>query len=85
MAPMRRTQICMPAELNEALDRLARKRGTSKANLIRLAAVRLLALEDAGEEDPILGLIGLGDAGAGRVSEDHDRVLADHALGAKAE
>ena len=73
---MQRTQIYLPAELSAALDRLARRRGTSRADLLRLAARRLLADEQASADDPILGIIGLGNAGPGRVSEQHDRVLA---------
>lgn len=85
MKPMRRTQICLPPELNSELDRLARKRGTSKANLLRLAARRFLEQEEAGEQDPILGMIGIGNAGPGRVSEDHDSVLAEQSLRARAQ
>ena len=82
MPRMRRTQIYLEPDLNEALDRLARQRGTSKANLLRLAARRFLDQEQVGKqtEDPILGLIGLGNAGPSRVSEEHDRVLAEHSL-----
>ncbi|MBI4493882.1 MAG: ribbon-helix-helix protein, CopG family [Chloroflexi bacterium] len=81
MQRMRRTQIYLPSDLSAALDHLARQRGTSRANLLRLAARRLLEQEQAGEEeDPIFGIIGLGDAGPGRVSEEHDRVLAEHRL-----
>ncbi|HVC34120.1 MAG TPA: CopG family transcriptional regulator [Chloroflexota bacterium] len=75
---MSRTQIYLQPELSEALDRLARKRGTSKANIIRMAARRFLQQEQDGREDPIFGLIGLGNAGHGRVSEQHDRILAEH-------
>jgi predicted transcriptional regulator len=75
MPQMRRTQIYLDPDLSAELDRLARQRGTSRADLIRLAARRFLLQEGAEEEDPILGLIGLGDAGPGRVSEDHDQVL----------
>ncbi len=75
-----------PARCSNAADVatcLARKRGTSKANLIRLAARRLLDQEEAGQEDPILGLIGLGHIGPGRASEEHDRILAEHGLTAR--
>lgn len=81
MARMHRTQIYLPTEISEALERMARVRGTSMANLIRLAARRFLEQEQPGEEDAILGIIGLGNGGPGRTSEEHDRVLADHALG----
>ena len=54
MPRMRRTQIYLEPDLNEALDRLARQRGTSKANLLRLAARRFLEQEqvDRQTEDP---------------------------------
>lgn len=77
MQRMHRTQIYLQPDLNADLDRLARERGTSKADLIRLAARRFVEQEQAGGEDPLLGLIGLGDAGPGRVSEEHDRLLAE--------
>jgi len=78
---MHRTQIYLEPDLSAALDRLARKRGMSRASLIRLAARRFLDQERSGDLDPIMGFIGLGSAPPARVSEEHDRVLADHALG----
>lgn len=81
MERMQRTQVYMPARLSAALDRLARRRGTSRAHMLRLAATRLLEQEEElHEENPILGLIALGNAGPGRVSEDHDRILAEYTL-----
>lgn len=77
MARMQRTQIYLDHDLSTALDRLARKRGTTRAGLIRLAARRYLEQEGSGEEDPIWGIVGLGSGGDGRVSEEHDRSLAD--------
>ena len=54
MPRMRRTQIYLEPDLTEALDQLARRRGTSKANLLRLAARRFLEQEqvDRQTEDP---------------------------------
>jgi len=83
MARMQRTQIYLEPELSEALDQLARHRGMSRAELIRVAVYRLLEEEQGVREDPILGLIGLGNAGAGRASEEHDRILTDHGLGGR--
>ena len=80
MGRMHRTQIYLEPELSAALDRLARDGGMSRAKLIRIAEQRLLEVEQGGQEDPIVGLIGLGNAGRGRVSEQHDRTLADHRL-----
>ena len=75
---MRRTQIYLDADLSEALDRLARRRGTSRADLIRLAARQMLAQEQSDDEDPLLGLIGLADGGPGHASLEHDRILSEH-------
>jgi metal-responsive CopG/Arc/MetJ family transcriptional regulator len=79
MARMQRTQVYLPADLSAALDRVARREGTTRASLIRRAAQRLLESEQLETEDPILGLIGLGNGGPGRVSETHDEVLAETA------
>jgi predicted transcriptional regulator len=79
---MHRTQVYLDEDLDQALGELARLRGTSKAGLIRLAARRLLVEErEKAEEDPILGLSGLGHGGPGHASADHGRILADYALG----
>ena len=77
---MQRTQIYLESELAESLDRLAKARGTSRADLIRTAARRLVAEEQHPEEDPILGIIGLagmGQDGATDVAERHDEYLAE--------
>ena len=76
MARMHRTQVYLEPELTEALDQLARRRGTSRADLLRVAARRLLAQEEASGDDPIWGLIGIGSADPGRVSVEHDQYLA---------
>ena len=73
---LRRTQIYLPVALSAALDRLARQRGTSRAELLRQAARELLDRESTADEDPILGVIGIGNAGPDAVSEEHDRFLA---------
>jgi hypothetical protein len=70
-----RTQIYLPAQLTAELDRLARCRGTSRAELIRQAAREFLAREGPSVDDPILGVIGLGNAGPGNAAEEHDRFL----------
>lgn len=82
MSRMHRTQIYLEPDLSAALDRLARKRGVSRASLIRLAARRLLDQERAGDIDPIVGIVGLGRANNARISEEHDRALSDYAIGA---
>lgn len=81
---MHRTQIYLDPELADALDRMARRRGTTRAEVIRLAARRYLAQEGLGSEDPIVGIMGLGTSGSGRTSEEHDQILADEAAGSPA-
>ena len=75
MARMQRTQIYLEPELADSLDRLARKRGTSRASLIRLAARQLVADAAPGAEDSIFGIIGMGRGGPGDVAENHDEYL----------
>jgi len=75
MEKLRRTQIYLPSGLSAALDRLARGRGTSRAELLRQAAREFLERETPSGEDEILGIVGLGNAGPGAVSEEHDQFL----------
>jgi hypothetical protein len=70
--------LYLDADLSAALDCLARLRGTSRSALIRLAARQLLTQQQPDDEDPLLGLIGIGDAGPGSASVEHDRILAEH-------
>jgi len=76
---MQRTQIYLEPDLAESLDRLARQRGTSRADLIRVAARRLLKEEGEAEFGAILSLAGIGrdKDGATDVAERHDEYLAD--------
>lgn len=78
---MQRTQIYLEPELSAELDRLAVQRGTSRADLIRIAARRLVAEHRPSEEDPIFGIIGLGRDEATDVSERHDDYLVESELG----
>ena len=78
-APMRRTQVCLEPAQTEALDRLAARRGVSRAALLREAARRLLREEGQAGEDPLLGMIGMANAGPGNAAAEHDRVLAEAA------
>ena len=65
-------------DLVAALDQLADRSGTSRAELLRQAARDFLRRELAADEDPIVGVIGLGNTGPGAVSEEHHRFLAEH-------
>lgn len=79
---MQRTQIYLEPELASSLDRLARKRGTSRADLIRVAARRLVRDEEDLPFGSILSLAGIGQDkdGATDVSEHHDDYLIDAEL-----
>ena len=70
-------QIYIEPQQNRALDLLSKRKGVSKAHLIREGIVRLLK-DLPLEEDPAMGLIGLGSSGKGDLSENHDRYLAKH-------
>ncbi len=74
---MRRTQIYLPEDLTAALDRLAQRRRTTRADLIRLAARRFVAEELPLQEDAIWRIVGVGDAGPENTAVEHDRVLAE--------
>lgn len=79
MPRMQRTQIYIEPALNEALDRLARQRSTSRADLIRLAAREYVERKEAGYGS-ILELAGIGDDDATDVAKRHDDYLAQHEL-----
>jgi metal-responsive CopG/Arc/MetJ family transcriptional regulator len=76
VARMQRTQVYLEPDLAESLDRLARKRGTSRAELIRTAA-RALVEQESAEYGSILQLAGIGRDSAGDVAERHDKYLAE--------
>jgi ribbon-helix-helix CopG family protein len=79
---MQRTQIYLEPDLAQSLDRLARQRGTSRADLIRVAARRLVNEESEEPFGSILSLAGIGQDkdGATDVSQRHDAYLADAEL-----
>jgi metal-responsive CopG/Arc/MetJ family transcriptional regulator len=77
---MQRTQIYLEPELAESLDRIARRRGTSRADLIRHAARRLVDEELPPEDDPVFGIIGMVQSDATDVAERHDDYLAEAEL-----
>ena len=61
-----------------ALTVLARKRGVSKTELIRESIRKYLTALPV-EEDPAMGLVGLGNSGKSDVSEQHDTYLVKYA------
>lgn len=67
---MKRTTIMAEEELLYKIDRIARKKGKSKAAVIREALAEYIAEVEADEpfENPLLGLIGL--AGEDAVETD---------------
>ncbi len=60
----------------EALQRLALQQHVSVSELVR-RGVDLLLKEQAPENDPLLGIIGLGRSGISDLSENHDRYLVE--------
>ncbi len=65
-----------PAQ-DAALAVLAKKRGVSKAELIRESIEKYLTALPV-EEDPAMGLVGLGNSGKGDISEHHDKYLVKY-------
>lgn len=77
---MKRTQIYLETDLDERLGRLAARRGVSKAHLLREGAWRIIHEELLEGEDPILAIVGLGNGGPGKTSEEHDQYLVQRKL-----
>ena len=70
-----RTQIYLDPELHRALKDKAREEGISLAELLRRIARDYLRRELS--RDDFFAIVGLGESGAGDVSGDHDRHLAE--------
>ena len=68
-------QIYIEPRQDDVLESLSKKKGVSKAELIRESLARYLN-ELPLEEDPAMGLVGLGSSGKGDLSVQHDRYLA---------
>jgi len=68
-------QIYIEPEQDYVLASLAKKKGISKAEIIRESLGKYLR-EIPLEEDPAMGLIGLGNSGKKSLSRDHDSYLA---------
>jgi Ribbon-helix-helix protein, copG family len=61
LLPMKRLQIMIEEELDEALEHQARQEGTSKAALIRRYVARELKPLPPIEEDPLWELVGMDE------------------------
>jgi hypothetical protein len=68
-------QIYIDPQQNYALTALARSKGISKAEIIRESLDRYLR-EIPVEDDPAMGLLGLGNSGKHDLSENHDAYIA---------
>jgi hypothetical protein len=70
-------QIYIEHQQDYALAALARNKKLSKAEIIRECLDRYLR-EIPLEDDPAMGLIGLGNSGKKNLSERHDAYLAQY-------
>jgi hypothetical protein len=68
-------QVYIEPRQDYVLENLAQKRGLSKAEIIRKSIDKYLR-EIPPEEDPGMGLIGLGNSGKKDLSDHHDQYLA---------
>jgi hypothetical protein len=68
-------QIYIEPQQDYVLENLAQKRGLSKAEIIRKSLDKYLR-EIPLEEDPGMGLVGLGHSGKRDLSDHHDQYLA---------
>jgi hypothetical protein len=67
-------QIYLDPEQNRVISQLSKAKGKSKTALIRSCIERFIA-DIPPEEDPALGVIGLGASGKKEISERHDEIL----------
>lgn len=70
-------QIYIDVGQDTLLDALSRRRGISKAAIIRESIEKMLR-EIPVEEDPAMELMGMGGSGKGDMAEQHDRYLMKH-------
>jgi len=73
---MTRIQVYLEPELKEQLESLASELDISRSELIRQSIRRFLQEGKLDEQDPLLGIIGLGKSGKNDISERHDRYIA---------
>jgi Ribbon-helix-helix protein, copG family len=72
---MKRTTISLPDDMAKALDREARRRGTSVSAIAREALAERLHLRPG--EPRELPFVGLGRSGAGDTARRAEDILAD--------
>ncbi len=72
---MRRTQISLEPEQYRRLGDEARRRGTSLAALIRGLIDEHLGRDQPPEEDPLEGLVGIGEGTGEAVGREHNHHL----------
>jgi hypothetical protein len=75
-------QIYLEPGQDNLLEILSKKRGVSKAAIIRDGVEKILR-ELPVEEDPAMGIVGLGNSGKGDLSEKHDKYIAGYAASRK--
>ena len=75
-------QIYIEPQQNKVLEILSKKEKVSKAEIIRKSLDKFLK-EIPVEEDPALGLIGLGKSGKMNLSDQHDKYLVKYAVARK--
>ena len=80
MTRLQRTQVYLDPDVSEALDRLARRRRTTRSDLIRLATRQYIEEQGLARPGSILELAGLGHSGLHDVSERHDKYLVEDKL-----
>ncbi len=73
-------QVYLDAEQNKAIEALSRTTGKSKAAIIRHCISKFIEGLPP-EEDPAMGIIGLGSSGKKDISQDHDKYLANPSSG----
>ncbi len=71
-------QIYIEHRQDNVLEVLSKNRGVSKSEIIRDSLEKYFK-ELPLEEDPAMGLVGLGGSGKGDLSDKHDRYLAGYA------
>lgn len=67
-------QIYLDPEQNRVISKLSKAKGKSKTALIRSCIERFIA-DIPIEEDPALGVMGLGTSGIKDISERHDEMV----------